>query len=127
MIFQISNLRDVSCAAPARFWCARVSQSTRRRVRSARWGFPTLPCSFRLKSALARVMDKFDLSRKMKRLIAWLDTQNRPDGLAGRGFHGVPFADAYVTIDPERQSPYASANLNRVHLCGTEAGMNADS
>ena len=72
-------------------------------------------------------MDKFDLSRKMKRLIAWLDTQNRPDGLAGRGFHGVPFADAYVTIDPERQSPYASANLNRVHLCGTEAGMNADS
>src|SRR6266852_6778263 len=98
------------------------------RVRRARWGFPTLPRSFRLLlSALARVMDKFDLSRKMKRLTAWLDTQNRPDGLAGRQFHGVPFADAYVTIDPERQSPYASANLNRAHLCGTEAGMSADS
>jgi GNAT superfamily N-acetyltransferase len=71
-------------------------------------------------------MDKLDLSRKMKRLTAWLDTQNQPDGLAGRRFHGVPFADAYVTIDPERQSPYASANLNRVHLCGLEAGMSAD-
>jgi hypothetical protein len=28
-------------------------------------------------------MDKFELSRKMKRLTAWLDTQNQPDGLAG--------------------------------------------
>src|SRR6266852_6222798 len=32
MIFQISNLRDVSCAAPARFRCARVSRSTRRTI-----------------------------------------------------------------------------------------------
>jgi hypothetical protein len=71
-------------------------------------------------------MDRIAFSLKMKRLTAWLDTQNQPDGLAGRRFHGVPFADAYVTIDPERQSPYASANLNRVHLCGTEPGMNAD-
>jgi GNAT superfamily N-acetyltransferase len=38
----------------------------------------------------------------------------------------VPFADAYVTIDREHQSPYASANLNRVHLCGAEPGMGAD-
>jgi GNAT superfamily N-acetyltransferase len=72
-------------------------------------------------------MDKFDLSRKMKRLTAWLDTKNQPDGLAGRRFVGVPFEDAYVTIDPERQSLYASANLNRVHLCGTEPGMDAGS
>jgi len=71
-------------------------------------------------------MDKFDLSRRMKRLTAWLDTQNQPDGLAGRRFHDVPFAGAYVTIDPERQSLYASSNLNRVHLCGTEAEMSAD-
>jgi hypothetical protein len=71
-------------------------------------------------------MDKFDLSRKMKRLTAWLDTQNQPDGLVGRRFHAVPFADAYLTIDPERQSPYASANRNRVYLCGAEAGMGAD-
>jgi hypothetical protein len=72
-------------------------------------------------------MDKFELSRKMKRLTAWLDTQNQPDGLVGRRFHGVPFADAYLTIDPGRQSPYASANRNRVYLCGAEAGMGADS
>jgi hypothetical protein len=71
-------------------------------------------------------MDKFDLSRKMKRLTAWLDTQNQPDGLAGRRFHGVPFADAYLTIDPKRQSPYASANRNRAYLCGTEPGMGSD-
>jgi hypothetical protein len=71
-------------------------------------------------------MDKFELSRKMKRLTAWLDTQNQPDGLAGRCFHGVPFADAYLTIDPERQSPYASTNRNRVYLCGAEAGMGPD-
>jgi hypothetical protein len=71
-------------------------------------------------------MDKFELSRKMKRLTAWLDTQNQPDGLAGRRFHGVPFADAYLTIDPERQSPYASVNRNRVYLCGAEAGMGPD-
>jgi len=71
-------------------------------------------------------MDKLDLSRKMKRLTAWLDTQTQPDGLAGRRFHGVPFGDAYLTIDPEHQASYASANLNRVHLCGLEAGMSAD-
>ena len=68
-------------------------------------------------------MDTLDLSRKMKRLTAWLDTQVHPDGLAGRRFHGVAFGEAYATIDPERQTPYASANLNRVHLCGAEEGM----
>ena len=73
-----------------------------------------------------RVMDQFDLSRKMRRLTAWLDTQNQPDGMAGRRFHGVPFAGAYLTIDPGRQSSYASANLNRVHLCGAEVEMSAD-
>jgi hypothetical protein len=72
-------------------------------------------------------MDTLDLSRKMKRLTAWLDTQVHPDGLSGRRFHGVPFGEAYVTIDPERQTPYASANLNRVHLCGAEEGMSAES
>ncbi len=73
-----------------------------------------------------RAMDTLDLSRKMKRLTAWLDMQVHPDGLAGRRFHGVPFGEAYLTIDPERQTPYASANLNRVHLCGAEEGMSAE-
>jgi hypothetical protein len=52
-----------------------------------------------------RVMDQFDLSRKMRRLTAWLDTQNQPDGMAGRRFHGVPFAGAYLTIDPGANRP----------------------
>ena len=32
-----------------------------------------------------------------------------------------------TTIDPDRQGPFASANLNRAYLCGTEAGMDFDS
>ena len=34
---------------------------------------------------------------------------------------------ANTGVDPERQAPYASANLNRAYLCGTEAGMDFDS
>ncbi|CCE06411.1 hypothetical protein BRAS3843_1720032 [Bradyrhizobium sp. STM 3843] len=71
-------------------------------------------------------MDRFDLARRMKRLTAWLDTRLQPDGLAGRRFQGLPFGDAYLTIDPEHQAPNASGNLNRVHLCGAEHGMSAD-
>jgi GNAT superfamily N-acetyltransferase len=71
-------------------------------------------------------MDRLDLARQMKRLTAWLDTNLQPDGLAGRRFRGLPFGDAYVTIDPGHQAPNASGNLNRVHLCGAEAGMSAD-
>ena len=70
-------------------------------------------------------MDRIAFSLKMKRLSAWLDTRNQPDGLAGRHFDGVPFGDAYVTSDPEHQAPYASANLNRVHLYGTEPALSA--
>ena len=72
-------------------------------------------------------MDKIELSRTMKRLTAWLETKNQPNSLIRKQFHGAPFGDAYVTIDPERQAPYASANPNRVHLCGAEAGMDSDS
>jgi GNAT superfamily N-acetyltransferase len=72
-------------------------------------------------------MDKINLSRKMKRLTAWLDATSRPDDVVRKQFHGVPFGDAYVTMDPERQAPFASANLNRVHLCGAEAGMDSGS
>jgi hypothetical protein len=71
-------------------------------------------------------MDKIGLSLKMRRLAAWLDTRCRPDGLIRKQFHGAPFGGCYVTIDPGRQAPYASANLNRVHLCGAEAGMDCD-
>lgn len=69
-------------------------------------------------------MDTFDLARKMKRLTAWLDGQSRQDSVS-RQFHGVPFGEAYLTIDPDHQDGTASSNFNRVHLCGAE-GMGAD-
>jgi GNAT superfamily N-acetyltransferase len=68
-------------------------------------------------------MDKLDLSLKMKRLVRWLDSQSESDSLARKQFHGHPFGDCYVTIDPDRQGPFASGNLNRAYLCGTEPGM----
>ena len=75
----------------------------------------------------ARAMDKIDLSRKMKRLTAWLETRNQPNSLVRKRFHGAPFGDAYVTIDSECQTPFASGNTNRAHLCGAEAGMDSGS
>ena len=72
-------------------------------------------------------MDQFGLSLKLRRLAAWLDARCRPDRLIRKQFHGAPFGGCYVTIDPDRQAPYASANLNRVYLCGVEVGMDFDS
>jgi GNAT superfamily N-acetyltransferase len=72
-------------------------------------------------------MDGIELSLKMKRLTAWLDGKTRPERLIRKHFHGAPFGGAYVTIDPGHQSSFASANLNRVHLCGAEDGMGDDS
>jgi hypothetical protein len=50
-----------------------------------------------------------------------------PPGFPIKQFHGAPFGDAYVTIDPECQTPCASGNPNRAHPCGAEAGMGSDS
>jgi GNAT superfamily N-acetyltransferase len=72
-------------------------------------------------------MDKVGLSLKLRRLTAWLDGRCQRDGLIRRESHGAPFGDCYVTIDPDRQAPSASANKNRVHLCGAAAGMGPDS
>jgi hypothetical protein len=75
-------------------------------------------------------IDKIALSLKLKRFIPWLDDRCQPDGqpasLVRKQFHGAPFGGAYVTIDPNRQGTAASANLNRVYLCGTEAGLQPD-
>ena len=71
-------------------------------------------------------MDPIDLSLKLRRLAAWLDGRSQPDGLIRRQLYGTPFGSCYVTIDPDRQAPYASANFNRDYLCGAEAGMEAD-
>jgi GNAT superfamily N-acetyltransferase len=72
-------------------------------------------------------MDRIGLSLKLKRLAAWLDGHCQPDGLIRRQLHGAPFGDCYLTIDPGRQDTFASANQNRVYLCGSEAGMGPDS
>jgi GNAT superfamily N-acetyltransferase len=72
-------------------------------------------------------MDKIGLALKLKRLAAWLDERCQPDNLIRRQFHGFPLGNCYVTIDPSRQGPFASANMNRVYLCGAEPGMESDS
>jgi GNAT superfamily N-acetyltransferase len=72
-------------------------------------------------------MDEIDLSLKLKRLTAWLDDRCQPDSRVCKQFHGAPFGSCYVTIDPDRQGTAASANLNRVYLCGRESGMAPDS
>ncbi len=72
-------------------------------------------------------MDATGLSLKMRRLTQWLDGRIRPDSLIQKQFQGAPFGNCYVTIDPRHQGPFASGNMNRVHLCGTEAGMEPES
>jgi hypothetical protein len=68
-------------------------------------------------------MDEIALALKMKRLAAWLDARCEPDNLVCRQFNEPPFGQCYVTIDPERQGPFASINMNRVYLCGAENGL----
>ncbi|MEA2894640.1 MAG: hypothetical protein QOJ84_255 [Bradyrhizobium sp.] len=72
-------------------------------------------------------MDEIALSLKLKRFIPWLDERCQPDSLVRKQFQGAPFGSCYVTIDPDRQGTAASANLNRVYLCGAESGMAPDS
>ena len=59
----------------------------------------------------------------MKRLAAWLDPRCEPDSLVCRQFDEPPLGQCYVTIDPERQGPFASTNMNCVHFCGAENGL----
>jgi hypothetical protein len=68
-------------------------------------------------------MDEFALSLKMQRLMRWLDENCQPNSLACRQFDGPPSGHCYLTIDPTRQGQLASFNLNRVYLCGREAGI----
>jgi GNAT superfamily N-acetyltransferase len=71
-------------------------------------------------------IDKIALSLKLKRFIPWLNDRCQPDRLVRKRMHGAPFGSCYVTIDPERQGAAASANHNRVYLCGRESGMAPD-
>jgi GNAT superfamily N-acetyltransferase len=71
-------------------------------------------------------MDPLALAAKMKRLSVWVDRTCQPAGFIQHCYDGPPFGNAYVSIDPERQGTAASANWNRIHLCGTEAGLTQD-
>jgi GNAT superfamily N-acetyltransferase len=68
-------------------------------------------------------MDKIALSLKLKRFIPWFDSRCEPGRQVRKQFDGAPFGNCYVTVDPACQGPAASGNLNRVYLCGTEAGL----
>ena len=70
-------------------------------------------------------MDKIDLSLKMRRLAQWVDSQRQPPSLIRKEFRGTPFGHCYLTMDVDRQTPFASSNINRVYLCGAEEGMSS--
>jgi GNAT superfamily N-acetyltransferase len=68
-------------------------------------------------------MDNITLALVMKRLVAWLDEAWQPAGFIRKQHDGPPFGSCYVSVDPSRQARYASANWNRVYLCGAEPGL----
>jgi GNAT superfamily N-acetyltransferase len=72
------------------------------------------------------VIDKVALARTMKRLSAYVDKRCRPQGLIQHTFEAAPFGAACVSISPGEESPYASANRNRIYLCGTDGGLTAE-
>src|SRR6185369_611977 len=71
-------------------------------------------------------MNELALARTMKRLAAWMDDRSGRTRLIQHRFEGAPFGNAYVSIAPGDDSPFASANHNRVHLCGTDGGLTRD-
>ncbi len=68
-------------------------------------------------------MDALELALTMKRLTVWLDRACQPAGFVQKQYDGPPFGRCYVSIDPGRQAQTASANWNRIHLCGAEPGL----
>ena len=71
-------------------------------------------------------MDKIALAIKLKRLAKSLDERCQPAGFVQKQFDGSPYGSCYVTIDPDRQGPFASGNHNRVYICGMEPGLEPD-
>ena len=68
-------------------------------------------------------IDTLVLARTMQRLAAAIDTRCRPAGSVQRRFDAAPFGSAHVCISPSEESQFASANHNRIHLCGTAGGL----
>lgn len=47
----------------------------------------------------------------------------RPAAAVRRTFDAPPFGSAYLCVSPGEESPFASSNHNRIHLCGTDGGL----
>ena len=71
-------------------------------------------------------IDNLALARAMRRLAAAIDAHCRPAGAIRRMYDAAPFGNAYVCISPGEESEFASANHNRIHLCGTDCGLTAE-
>ena len=68
-------------------------------------------------------MDDFVLAQAIKRLTGWMDGRSGRAGLVQHSFDSAPVGTAYVCLLPGDDSRHASANHNRVHLCGAEGGF----
>lgn len=71
-------------------------------------------------------MDPVALAARLKSLNVHMDKWARADGLRQHVFDAKPFGSTYVSISPAEQGPYASANSNRIYLCGAEEGLTAE-
>ena len=68
----------------------------------------------------------FALARTMQRVAAAIDATCRPADAVCRAYDAAPFGTAYVCVSPGEESQFASANHNRIHLCGTDGGLTAE-
>src|SRR5215813_123595 len=71
-------------------------------------------------------IDNLALARTMQRLAAAIDAHCRPAAALRRMYDSAPFGNAYVCISPGEESQFASADHNRIHLCGTDGGLTAE-
>jgi hypothetical protein len=65
------------------------------------------------------------LARTMQRLMPRMDRACRPLGFTQHVFDAAPCGTAYVGIAPAEQHEHASANQNRINLCGADGGLSA--
>jgi len=67
--------------------------------------------------------DQISVAGTLIRLSRWLDRVSGPTRLIQSSSDGGAFGTSYVSIAVGDDSPYASANYNRIHLCGRNGGL----
>jgi hypothetical protein len=72
------------------------------------------------------VIDKIALARTVMRLSAYVDKRCQLPALIQHTFEAAPLGAVCVSILPGEESPYASANYNRIYLCGADGGLTAE-